>query len=250
LLYVSKSTGIRFVGDSVSPFSAGDLVLVGSNLPHLWRNDPSYYQKGSDEHVQTVVLKFMKEFLGKDTFEQPEFSSINQMLETSKFGISFGKAVSEKLHNDLLKIVHLNPAEQSIQLLNLLYRLSLTENKEVLSSTDMQQSSTEPTQRLDSILKYISDNYSSDISLKDVARLACMTTNSFCRFFKKRTNKSFTQFLNEVRVRNASRLLLEDEYTITEVCYTVGYKSITNFYRQFKLVMNVTPKGYRQTISN
>lgn len=250
LLYVSKSKGIRFVGDSVSPFKAGDLVLVGSNLPHLWRNDPSYYQKGNDEHVQTVVIKFMNDFLGKDTFEQPQFLMINHMLEQSKFGLSFGQKVSSSLHDDLLQIVQLNPAEQSIKLLHLLYQLSSTKDNTILSSADMRQSSSEPAQRLDIVLKHISDNYASDISLKDVADLACMTTNSFCRFFKKMTNKSFTQFLNEIRVRNASRLLLEDDYTITEVCYTVGYKSITNFYRQFKLIMNVTPKNYRRTIAN
>ncbi len=248
LLYISKSSGIRFVGDSVSHFSPGDLVLVGSNLPHLWRNDTSYYEENSTQNVKTVVIKFLKDFIGEGTFSLPEFSSINQMLEQSKYGLFFHKDVSKKFHRELMEIVGLPPAEQSIKLLSILHALSLTENKEVLSSTDMRQYATEPSKRLDSVLKYISDNYASSIHLQDVADIACMTTNSFCRFFKKMTNKSFTQFLNEVRVRNASRLLLEDQNSVSQVCYMVGYNSITNFYKQFKNIMGCTPNLYRQTI--
>jgi len=248
LLYISESSGIRFVGDSVSHFSPGDFVLVGSNLPHLWRNDASYYEAGSDRNVKTVVIKFLKDFIGEGTFKLPEFSSINHMLEESKYGLYFDKRVSKKFHPELMEIVALSPAEQSIKLLGILHRLSLIENKKVLSSTDMRQYASESSKRLDAVLKYISDNYASSIHLQDVADIACMTTNSFCRFFKKMTNKSFTQFLNEVRVRNASRLLLEDSNSISQVCYMVGYNSITNFYKQFKQIMGCTPNLYRQSI--
>ncbi len=248
LLYVSKSCGIRFVGDSVSHFYPGDLVLVGPYLPHLWRNDPSFYEGKRSEKIKTVVLKFSRDFIGKGTFDQPEFRSISLLLEQSKYGVSFGPNIGKQLHRELLGIIELSPAEQLIRLLNLLRRLSLTEDKKLLSSTDMRQYTTEPSQRLDAVLKYISDNYASNITLKDVAEIACMTTNSFCRFFKKMTNKSFTQFLNEVRIRNASRLLFQNDLTVSEVCYVVGYNSITNFYKQFKEIMGSTPKSYQQMI--
>lgn len=248
LLYISKSSGIRFVGDSVAHFSPGDLVLVGSNLPHLWRNDPSYYEASSTNPVKTVVIKFRKDFIGEKTFSYPEFSAINQMLEEAKYGLYFGQKISKKLHGELIQIVDLHPAEQSIKLLGLLHQLSQTGNRKRLSSTDMRQYSTESSQRIDLVIKYISDHYASNIYLQDVADIACMTTNSFCRFFKKMTNKSFTQFLNEVRVRNATRLLLEDNLSVSQVCYMVGYNSITNFYKQFKQIMGSTPNHYRQTI--
>lgn len=113
----------------------------------------------------------------------------------------------------------------------------------------MRQYTAENSQQIDTAIKYISDNYSSYITLQDVSGIACMTTNSFCRFFKKMTNKSFTQFLNEVRVRNASRLLIQQEnLPVSEVGYAVGYKSITNFNRQFKQIMGSTPKGYTRTV--
>lgn len=248
LLYISQSTGIRFVGDSVSQFFPGDLVLVGPYLPHLWRNDPSYYNEEDTNSVKTIVLKFTKDFIGEGTFNNPEFVDISNLLEESKFGVSFGKMISKNMHKELVGIIDLSPAQQSIKLLDILNRLSISDDKRVLSSSDMRQYTTDNSDRLDTVLKYISDNYANYISLQDVSDIACMTTNSFCRFFKKMTNKSFTRFLNEVRVRNASRLLVQNDAPVSEVCYTVGYKSITNFNRQFKEIMGNTPKGYRQTI--
>ncbi|MEO0470439.1 MAG: AraC family transcriptional regulator [Bacteroidota bacterium] len=248
LLYISQSTGIRFVGDCVSHFYPGDLVLVGPNLPHLWRNDASYYEKGANKAVETIVLKFAPNFIGEGTFALPEFTEIRQLLEKSRFGISFREAISRKLHEELVSIVDLSPLEQSIRLLDILRILALTDQKEVLSSTDMRQFTRENSQRIDLVLKFISDNYDNYITLKDVAEIACMTTNSFCRFFKRMTNKSFTQFLNEVRIRNASRLLIQEDYPISDICYMVGYKSISNFNRQFKHIMGSTPNHYRQGI--
>ena len=245
MLYISQSTGIRFVGDSVSQFYPGELVLVGAYLPHLWRNNPAYYKDGENLKVKTIVLKFTKDFLGLNTFDNPEFSDINNLLELSKFGVSFSKAVSKSLHKDLTKIVDLSPAEQSINMLSILHKLTLTNEKVVLSSSDMRQYTTDNSHRIDIVLKYISDNYASDINLNKVADIACMTTNSFCRYFKKLTNKSFVHFLNEVRIRNASRLLAQEDLLVSEVCYLVGYKSITNFNNQFKIIMGTNPKGFR-----
>lgn len=248
LLYISKSTGIRFVGDSVSQFYPGDLVLVGPYLPHLWRNDVSYYGEDNTNKVMTIVIKFTKDFIGEGTFNNPEFADINQMLDQSKYGIFFGRSVSEFMHDELIDLIKQTPARQSIWLLDMLCQLSTAADKKLLSSSDMRQYSTDYSQRIDSVIKYVSDNYTGDISLKDVADIACMTTNSFCRFFKKMTNKSFVQFLNEVRIRNASRLLAQEELQISEICDIVGYKSITNFNRQFKQIMGTTPNGFRRLI--
>ncbi|GGZ83447.1 AraC family transcriptional regulator [Algibacter mikhailovii] len=248
LIYIPQSHGIRFVGDSVSQFTPGDLVLVGSYLPHLWRNDLSYYQSDSKLQVKTIITKFKKDFLGNDLFNKTEFYEINRLLDESKYGISFGKDIAEKLHSDFIELPELSATEKHIKLLGILNKLSLSKNKTVLSSSDMRQSTTESSERIDTVLKYISDNYASNIGLEDVANVACMTTNSFCRFFKKTTNKSFTQFLNEIRIRNASRILVQDNLPVSEVCYTVGFNSITNFNKQFKQIMGSTPKSFREAI--
>jgi AraC-like DNA-binding protein len=248
LIYISKSNGIRFVGDSVAHFGPGDLVLVGPYLPHLWRNDASYYGEDNSNKVKTIVIKFTKDFIGDGTFNIPEFSEINNLLEQAKFGISFGGNESKKHHNELLEIIELSPAKQLIKLLDILSSLSSSNDKIILSSSDMRQYTTDSSDRLDSVIKFVSDNYASDINLNDVSDIACMTTNSFCRFFKKTTNKSFTQFLNEIRIRNASRLLVQEDIPVSEVCYMVGYNSITNFNRQFKEIMGNTPNSYRNDI--
>ena len=249
LIYISKSFGIRFVGDNVSPFNPGDLVLVGPYLPHLWRNDISYYnEKDNEISVKTIVTKFAKNFIGDNTFDNPEFSEIAKLLKQANYGICFGKKISSQLHKEIIELSTLSRPQQSIQLLNILYQLSETDDKSILSSSDMRQYTTEHSQRIDTVLKFISDNYAVNINLNDVSDVACMTTNSFCRFFKKMTNKSFTQFLNEVRIRNASRLLTEKNVSISSVCYTVGYNSITNFNKQFKQIMGCTPKKFREAI--
>lgn len=248
LIFISESNGIRFVGDSVSQFLPGDLVLVGPNLPHLWLNDASFQSDSIVKKVNTVVIKFTENFMGEGTFKNSEFSEIDKMLDKAKYGIHFDVDTSKMLHDELLEINSLSPAEQSIKLIDILYRLSLTKNKNVLSSTDMRQYSTENSERIDIILKYISDNYANKIDLNTISDVACMTTNSFCRFFKRTTNKSFTQFLNEVRIKNASRMLIQEKYNVSEICYVVGYNSITNFNKQFKQIMGTSPKNYRENI--
>ena len=250
LLYITQSNGIRFVGDSVAPFFPGDLVLVGSYLPHLWRNDPAYYLAESTEEVKTIVTKFTDDFLGETFFDKSEFYEINKLLRDCKFGLSFGKKVSKHLHKDLIDLTNLSATEQHIKLLSILHKLSLIEETDrvVLSSSDMRQLKSESSERIDTVLKFISDNYATSIALDDIAGVACMTTNSFCRFFKKMTNKSFTQFLNEIRIRNASRILVQENIPISEVCYIVGFNSITNFNKQFKQIMGATPKKFRETI--
>ncbi|MGJ8743988.1 AraC family transcriptional regulator [Polaribacter sp.] len=250
LLYISQSNGIRFVGDSVAPFFPGDLVLVGSYLPHLWRNDPSYYENESTQKVQTIVTKFTGDFLGNDLFQIPDFYGVKKLIEDCKLGLSFGKEVSKHFHKDIMELPKLSSTEQHIRILSILHRLSLVDKKSrvVLSSSDMRQSTTESSERIDTVLKFISDNYASSISLDDISNVACMTTNSFCRFFKKMTNKSFTQFLNEIRIRNASRILVQESLPVSEVCYIVGFNSITNFNKQFKQIMGATPKKFREDI--
>jgi YesN/AraC family two-component response regulator len=250
LLYISQSNGIRFVGDNVSPFFPGDLVLVGSNLPHLWRSDPSYYEANSVMKVKTIVIKFTKDFLGEDFFENQQFYKIQKLIKASKFGLYFDREVSQDLHQEIMKLPELSSIEQHITLLSILNKLSTVkeDNKSVLSSSDMRQSISEGSDRIDVVLKYISDNYATNINLEEVASVACMTTNSFCRFFKKMTNKSFTQFLNEIRIRNASRILIQQNLAVSEVCYLVGFRSMTYFNKQFKQIMGTTPKTYKVAV--
>ena len=248
LLLITKSTGIRFVGDRVSRFYPGDLTLVGPYLPHLWRNDPDYYSEDETNKVKTIIVKFTRDFIGEQTMNNPEFKNIRALLEYSRSGVTFGMHTSEALHEEIVGLIDQSPSQQVIRLLDILDRLSGSKERLMLSTTDMRQFTSDQSQRLDSVIKFISDRYSEDIGLDDVATVACMTTNSFCRFFKNKTNKSFTRFLNEVRIRNATRILVQEDHPVAEVSSMVGYQSITNFNRQFKMIMGTTPQCYRESV--
>lgn len=248
LLYVSKGSGIRFVGDSVQEFNEGELVLVGAYLPHLWRNDLSS-KIDADSNVKIVVIKFLKDFIGKGVFENPEFYVVKDMLKSADLGVLFSKETSQEFKDRLLGFDNLNAPEKSIELLSLLHELSQEKIEKQISTLDMRQYSSENGSKLDEVMKFISINYASSISLKDVAEIACMTENSFCRYFKNLTKKSFVKFLNEVRIRNAAKLLVSTNKSISEIAMEVGFPSITNFNKQFKIVQSETPKIYRERIA-
>ncbi|NLR91559.1 MULTISPECIES: AraC family transcriptional regulator [Flammeovirga] len=242
LIYIKEGSGVRFVGDHVSSFESGQLVLISPNLPHLWKNNDDCTK------MCNLVIKFDKSFMGPNTFDNPVFACINEMLSDSKYGISFSKEFGKSLEKELMNCQQLSSAEKNIFLLSLLLKLANSKCIHQLSTSDMRQQGDSNKERLDRVLKYISDNYEKDIDLQEIADIACLTSNSFCRFFKKVTNKSFKQYLNEVRIRNASRLLVQKNYQISDVCYEVGFNSITNFNKQFKMIIGKTPREYRMAM--
>lgn len=250
ILYIPKGSGLRFVGNHASAFEAGELVLLGGYLPHLWRNDSSYYESASKKTVQTIVIKFTKDFIGNDVYKVPLFRQVNELMDDSKYGILFSKKIARELHNEIITMSNLSSQEQHIELLKLLHKLSIVEEnqKTHLSTEDLRQSKRGSSERIDRVLSYISNNYDKNLTLEDVANIACMTTNSFCRFFKKMTNKSFTQFLNEIRIKNATGILVENDMPVSQVGYDVGFNSVTNFNKQFKLIMGFTPKEFREAM--
>ncbi|GJM64257.1 AraC family transcriptional regulator [Persicobacter diffluens] len=241
LIYVVKGSGIRFVGDSAQSFQEGDLVLVGPNVPHLWKD------KNGGE-VNKVVIKFTDQLVGTDTFKRLEFRHIAQLLEQSKYGIRF-ENIPGVWHNMVLQLLQMSMPEQLIHFLSLLNKLANSEDKIFLSVTDMCKEQEFNTERLEKVIRFVAAHYNDNISLQQVADIACMSPNYFCRFFKKMTSKSFFQYLNEVRVKNASRLLIQDNLLISEISEIVGYRSITHFNKQFKQIMGTTPNTYRYQIA-
>lgn len=257
LILITKSSGIRFVGDDVSKFLPGDLVLVGPNLPHLWRNDPSYYTPLDDGEsvkedldVKTIIIKFERNFLGEDFFKTPEFHLIDELLEKSKKGVYFYRHANQKFVDKIINLTKQEGASGIISFLDVLFELSQNNDNKSLSSTDMSGMFEDKKNRQDTIIKYISDHYFEEITLEEIADVACMTPNSFCRYFKSLTMKPFSSFLNEVRIQNAVRLISINNDNIKNISYDVGYKSVTNFNRQFKKVMNMTPMQYKQSMKD
>ncbi|RMG82417.1 MAG: cupin domain-containing protein, partial [Bacteroidetes bacterium] len=157
LIYIDKGEGIRYVGDSVAPFSPGELVLVGAYLPHLWKNDDRHVD--SKYEVKNTILQFTGDVLSRETFKQSEFAKICQLLEASKLGISFGESVAPQIHERLLKMMDASSTVKLLELLNILHELSLAEDQQALSSIDTRQFTNDKSDRLESVISYISNHY-------------------------------------------------------------------------------------------
>jgi AraC-like DNA-binding protein len=249
LKYVIKSEGKRFVGDSVENFKAGDLVLLGPNLPHYWKNDPHYYDSDEQSSSAYIVL-FSGDFLGNDFFKTPELYKVNDMLSKSKGGIRFPKANKSTIPDKMQKLLKAKEAQRILIMLDILIELAGIKKHKILAkdfSHDffIQNIKSGSFGRMQRVHEYVIENFHSHIPIETVADIASMSTHSFCKYFKKSTKKTFTRFLNELRVCHAKKLLIEDNETIAQICYKSGFNNLSYFNRQFKLITNTTPKGYK-----
>jgi len=241
IIYIIKGQGVRLVGDNLSSFRSGELVLVGPNIPHLWRTSQNV------SSVDRIIIKFDELPGGVDLFSLTEFSKIKSLLKKAETGISFDLETREKVRKHILDLSASEGVNKWTCLINILGILSECTKIGMLSSPYMKISpSNLEENRLSKVISYISENYKKDLVLDDVADIASMTIQSFCRFFKKRTNKTFVQFLNEYRMGKACVLLVENQLSITEVCHHLGFKSSTNFNRVFKRRYKSTPMEYRK----
>ena len=244
LVHVIKSTGTRFIGDNIERFGVGDLVLIGQNIPHMWLNDDAYFEGNNELSAEAISVHFKKEFLGNEFLKVPEMVKISQLLDRAEMGIKFIN-VDEKVIHNIKNLSFLRPIDQIIRLLDVLASLALHENFELLSSLGFLDSfrRTE-NRRLDQIYEFIYENFNSKISASDVAEKIGMNKSAFSRYFKKVHRKSFTKYLNEMRIGYACKLLLDGQESTTGIAYLSGFNNISNFNRQFKFIKGITPTEF------
>jgi len=248
LIYFLKGQGMRIVGDHISNFQKGELVLVGQWLPHLWRNDEENSETGKTDFI---VIKFTKMFGNVDLFSMPELLHIKALLNEANHGILFSKKTRKSVHDDLLKLTTAESSEKLILLLRILRALVKSKNYQTLSGPNFAiPKDVAGENRLQKVINFISTNFSQNISLEDISKIAVMTPPAFCRFFKTRTRKTFSSFLNEVRISKACLLLINGESPIKRICYDVGFSSLTNFNRTFKSFKGISPSTYRDSFTN
>ncbi len=243
LIYFLKGRGMRIVGDHISNFQRGELVLVGQWLPHLWRNDEGGEGSGEADYI---VVKFSRMLKGIDLFSLPELTAINQLLKSSIRGLLFSSITGEKIHELMIQLSGSSASERIILFLRVMEILAQDQQYEYLCSPDFtlpKEVSSE--NRLQTVINHIFSHFATDITLDEISGVACMTSPAFCRFFKGRTNKTFFSFLNEFRVNKACQLLISGDLPMKEVCYEVGFRSLTNFNRTFKKIKEITPSEYR-----
>lgn len=251
LHYVKKGEGVRFIGDNISNFYEGEMILIGENLPHTWRCGEQYFQPDSNLTVEATVIHFLPNCLGNDLLNLPEAYQIPKLYERAKQGLIIKgdtKKKLEKLMESALDAVNLN--RLSI-LLSILSTLAESDEFETIASAHaFYESNNIDTDRINKICSYTLTNYREEITLEQIAALSNLSVTSFCRYFKQMTKKTYYDFLTEIRVSHACRLLVEDNMTVESICMECGFNNASNFYRHFKKTIGSTPVEYKRKYLN
>ncbi|WP_282133050.1 AraC family transcriptional regulator [Cellulophaga baltica] len=242
LTYILKGEGVRYVGNSVQQFEAGDFVLLGSNLPHCWKNTSE-----DATYVKSIVIQWDANLLGVGWLEKREFYSIKKLLERASEGIHFNAIVAAKMTSKLEEVLTKDPLEKLLSFLKVLKEISEITSYNLLVTpgfTPILNSKTN--HRIDVIQDFVANNYTKKIKLEDIAGTLAMGNEAFCRFFKKSHSKSFFTYLNEYRINIACKLLIESKKQVSQIAYECGYESLPFFYRQFDRYMNCSPLSFRK----
>lgn len=244
LHYVIKGEGLRFIGDNISNFSAGELILLGENLPHKWKTSE---KAGGEEDFEAIVIHFLPDCLGKDLLLLPESLLIRKLYESAGKGMLFRGESRITLAGLMYSALKAEGLERLIVLLSMLKLMAeSTEYGPIASAHAFYPSNESDILRLNRIHEYTLTNYRKTISLDEVAALSNLSVTSFCRYFKLMTRKTYLDFLTEIRISHACRLLVEDKLPTGIICYECGFHNISNFFRHFRKVTGMTPLKYKQ----
>ena len=245
LVYVNKGKGKRHIGNHISYFNNSQLVLIGSNLPHV-----GYIDRLTTNGSETLI-QFKPDFLGETFFTIPEMGKIKNLFERAKKGIRFNVQIKETIGPKIEALVNLEGAHRIISFLEILNDLATTEDYTLLNANGFAfETSPQNSSKIDIVFKHINENFNEHISLEEIADLASMTVPAFCRFFKKTTGKTFTKLVNEYRVVHATKLLSESQFSITAICYECGFNNFSHFNKLFKEFTGKSASKYKAEMKN
>jgi len=237
---IKKGEGSFIIGDYVGEFSQGDIFIIGENLPHVFHNDPS------DGEVHMISLFFMRSSYGDHFFNLPEFKSLDPLFQASNMGIQL-QDPSEKLTHSMERITLASKLNRFISFMEILQAISKETMITLSSAIHRKSYGEEEGKRMRNIFEFSINNFDQTISLQQVAGIANMTPNAFCRYFKQRTNKTYINFLLDIRIGNACKLLTKKtDLSIAEISYKSGFNNLTNFNRKFKSIKGMTPSEFRK----
>ncbi|WP_340111259.1 helix-turn-helix domain-containing protein [Maribellus mangrovi] len=244
---IKKSTGNVVAGNQIISFQPGDIFVFGSGLPHALRNDPEYYRNNSDLIAHAISIYFETEVFGESFWNLPETRSLKEYIRKAGRAIYYQAA----FHPEEAKLIEAISSEKEVTrmilVLELLSRLSKSENENILATEGTYNKMNETDEkRLDAVFRFTLNEFHRPISLEEVADVSNMTVNSFCRYFKTRTRKTYVNFLTEYRIGQACKLLQQEDVSISEICYRVGFGNLSNFNRKFKEMNGCTPNEFRR----
>jgi AraC-like DNA-binding protein len=254
LVLIEQSRGTKFIGDNVSLFQEGELILIGSNIPHLFRNNEDYYKKNGKLQANSIFVHFNEDSFGEGFFHLPEMKMVRKLLENSAFALQVHGKIRKCIITKLHEISDQQPAQRLLSLLEILIRLSeskelkpLLSNGFVAGSKAISNSNnSKDTDRIHKVFEFIMKNYKHEIYLQEIASMLNMSTVSFSRYFKHHTRKTFSEYVTEIRISHACSMLMQDNESISQISYSSGFENLSNFYRHFRKITGIIPKDYRK----
>ncbi len=249
LTLIVKSRGQRLVGDGIADYSPGDLVLLGPNLPHSWRSGP--VKTCRTESHRAVVVHFRPDFLGERFFELPAMAGVAHLLRRAANGLAFGQTeTGRRVAASVAKLPLLSPGKRVAALLSVLVELAEEEDAQVLSTLRVKPICRVADQnRIDEICRFFIRNFREEIDFADLAKRFHMDQTSLCRFFRRATGRTMTEYLNELRIGAAAQLLINTDESILDIGFRVGFGNYSNFNRQFKRIKGFGPRTLRREFS-
>lgn len=248
LTWLEKGSGKLIVGDYVGNFSEGELILKNAGLPHLWRCDVDFYEE-STALTKALAIYFPPFVIPNMTDDTACISLYNDVLNKAERGLRFYGQTRKNIIKLIKKVASTDGFEQLGYFLQIINIIIKTKECETLASVGYKNTySGQDMDRFNEVYQFLLKNFSRDIRLNEIAAVCNMTPNSFCRFFKIKTQKTFTLFLNELRIGHACKLLQNENSAVLNICYECGYNSPVNFFKFFKLITNKTPQEYRKYI--
>lgn len=244
---ILESSGTQFIGDSISRYEPGDVILIGPNLPHCWFNDAS--NSNNERYSQMLVLQFEASLISDAVLSSPAVCHLKTMLDTANRGMKFHGTTAERAHRFMANVHRRVGLERVIYLLRLLHELSHSDLFTLLASPSYEPNEeigTDQLKRIKFIHKYVHENIGDKISQTKIAGLVGLTASSFSRFFKEATGLSFSKYLNTVRIGRACRYLTEEGLNITDIAFVCGYRNLSNFNRRFMELKHMSPRQFRR----
>ncbi|QHW00564.1 AraC family transcriptional regulator [Spirosoma endbachense] len=248
LHFIVRGEGVRFVGDNVSNFNAGELLLLGENLPHMWRCNEQYFRQDPTITAEAVVVQFLPDFMGQDFLQKPEVDPILHLYDKAKAGLVITGKTREALIPLMLESAKTSGLHRLVLILSMVDILTTSEEMHPISTKDgLYHPNKEETDRLNKVYNYALINYRRELTLEEIASVANLSVTSFCRYFKMVTKKTFHDFLIEIRISHAQRMLVEDiDITTEAVCFECGFNNRSNFFSHFKRITGITPFEYKR----
>ena len=245
LTCILHGQGTRVVGDRVESFFKGDLLLIGPNLPHVWRNDPIERYDGK---ARAITIQFSKDFPMPGFFDQPEMQAVRTLLDVSCRGVELCGKLRTSCISKLRQLLQLDPPHQISMILEILADIAINKDVQFVTSKGYTLPRATETSRWQKINEYVFENFHRPITGQELAEVTGMHPASIARYFKSSIGMTPTKYVTQVRIGQACRLLGDADRSILDICLDCGFQNLSHFNRCFKLITKMTPSQYRKKV--